>query len=123
MQRAIQQRRWDNLVQRGQKLLAQAPGYGGQDNVSRVPLSALQQSALHTRMLTLKQQAGMPDADYLLNTDEVAARLGKFTKRVSVYNKICPYLDGSAGRTALLSAEWRNGLPISWRLEWVRHHF
>ena len=47
-----------------------------------LPLAAALQSALHTRMLAIQQQAGMPDTDFLLSTEEVATRLGKSTKWV-----------------------------------------
>ena len=65
-----------------QKLLGAVPGYEAEDLVSLLPLVAALQSALHTRMLAIQQQAGMPDTDYLLNTEEVATRLGKSTKWV-----------------------------------------
>lgn len=50
-----------------QKLLGEVPGYDGKDIVGLLPL---------------QQQGGMPDTDYLLNTEEVATRLGKSTKWV-----------------------------------------
>ena len=65
-----------------QKMLGEVPGYDGKDIVGLLPLVAALQGALHTRMLALQQQAGMPDTDYLLSTDEVATRLGKSTKWV-----------------------------------------
>ena len=65
-----------------QKLLGAMPGYEPEDIVSLLPLVAALNSALHTRLLALQQQAGMPDTDYLLSTEEVAARLGKSSKWV-----------------------------------------
>ena len=56
--------------------------YEAEDIVGLLPLVAALQSALHTRMLALQQRAGMPDTDYLLSTEAVAARLGKSTKWV-----------------------------------------
>ena len=69
-------------IQQIQKLLGEVPGYKAQDIVGLLPLAAALQSALHTRMLAIQQQTGMPDTDYLLSTEEVATRLGKSTKWV-----------------------------------------
>ena len=69
-------------IQQLQKLLGEVPGYEAADIVGLLPLAAALQSALHTRMLTIQQQAGMPDTDYLLSTEAVATRLGKSTKWV-----------------------------------------
>ena len=71
-----------NADQQLQRLLAEVPGYDGADIVRLLPLAAALQSALHTRMLALQQQTGMPDTDYLLSTEAVATRLGKSTKWV-----------------------------------------
>ena len=65
-----------------QKIISAAHGCGLQEIVALQPFAATLQSVLHTRALALQQQAGMPDTDYLLNTEEVAARLGKSTKWV-----------------------------------------
>ena len=65
-----------------QKLLGGVSGYEAEDIVGLLPLVAALQSALHTRMLALQQQAGMPDTDFLLSTEEVATRLSKSTKWV-----------------------------------------
>ena len=65
-----------------QKMLAEVAGYDGKDIVSLLPLVAALQGALHTRLLALGQQTGMPDTDYLLSTEEVATRLGRSTKWV-----------------------------------------
>ena len=67
-------------IQQIQKLLGEVPGYEAADIVGLLPLAAALQSALHTRMLAIQQQTGMPDTDYLLSTEEVATRLGKSTK-------------------------------------------
>ena len=69
-------------IQQIQKLLGEVPGYEAADIVGLLPLAAALQSALHTRMLAIQQQAGMPDTDYLLSTEAVASRLGKSTKWV-----------------------------------------
>ena len=69
-------------IQQIQKLLGEVPGYEAADIVGLLPLAAALQSALHTRMLAIQQQAGMPDTDYLLSTEAVATRLGKSTKWV-----------------------------------------
>ena len=65
-----------------QKLLGDIHRYAAADIVGLLPLAAALQSALHTRMLALQQQSGMPDIDRLLSTEEVADRLGKSTKWV-----------------------------------------
>ena len=65
-----------------QKMLGEVVGYDGEDIVSLLPLVAALQGALHTRLLALGQQTGMPDTDYLLSTEEVATRLGRSTKWV-----------------------------------------
>ena len=64
------------------KLLAEVPGYESADIVTLLPYVAALQSALYARILALQHQAPLPDTDYLLNTDEIAARLGKSTKWV-----------------------------------------
>ena len=69
-------------IQQIQKLLGEVPGYEAADIVGLLPLAAALQSALHTRMLAIQQQTGMPDTDFLLSTEEVATRLGKSTKWV-----------------------------------------
>ena len=63
-----------------QKLLAEASGWQASDIAALLPLAAALQSVLHTRMLTLQQQAALPDTDFLLSTEAVAERLGKSTK-------------------------------------------
>ena len=62
------------------KLLAEVPGYEAADIVTLLPYAAALQSALYARILALQHQATLPDTDYLLNMDEIAARLGKSTK-------------------------------------------
>ena len=74
-----------------QKLLGEVPGYDGKDIVGLLPLVAALQGALHTRMLALQQQGGMPDTDYLLSTEEVATRLGKSTKWVRENVEALPF--------------------------------
>ena len=59
--------------------------------VALQPYAATLQSALHARALALQQQAGRPDTDYLLNTEEVAARLGKSTKWVRDNIELLPF--------------------------------
>ena len=65
-----------------QRLLGEIPSYEATDVVELLPLVAALQSALHTRILALQQQAALPDTDYLLNADQVGQRLGKSTKWV-----------------------------------------
>ena len=64
------------------RLLAEIPAYEAADVVTLLPLSAALQSALYARILALQHQATLPDTDYLLNMDQIAARLGKSTKWV-----------------------------------------
>ena len=63
-----------------QSLLAEIPGYEAADLITLLPLSAAVQSAIYARILALQHQAAFPDTDYLLNIDDIAARLGKSTK-------------------------------------------
>ena len=63
-----------------QRLLAEIPGYEAADLISLLLLSAALQSAIYARILVLQHQAAFPDTDYLLNIDDIAARLGKSTK-------------------------------------------
>ena len=65
-----------------QKLLGEVPSYEAADIVTLLPFAAALQSALYARILALQQRAALPDTDYLLNTDEIAERLGKSTKWV-----------------------------------------
>ena len=90
-----------------QKLLGEVPGYDGKDIVGLLPLVAALQGALHTRMLALQQQAGMPDTDYLLSTEEVATRLGKSTKWVRENVEDLPFAIrvGSARRFSVRGLE------------------
>ena len=74
-----------------QKIISAAHGCGLQEIVALQPFAATLQSVLHTRALALQQQAGMPDTDYLLNTEEVAARLGKSTKWVRDNAETLPF--------------------------------
>ena len=73
-------------VQLLQRLLADVPTYESQDILVLLPYVAAVQGALHTRMLALQHQApqpdpqSRPDTDYLLNTEEVAQRLGISSK-------------------------------------------
>ena len=65
-----------------QRLLADVPLYEAADIVSLLPFAAALQSALHARMMALQQETAVPDTDYLLNTDDIAKRLGKSSKWV-----------------------------------------
>ena len=69
-------------IQQLQRMLGDVHRFEPADIVGLLPLAAALQSALHTRMLALQQQSGMPDIDRLLSTEEVAERLGKSTKWV-----------------------------------------
>lgn len=62
------------------RILADVPHYEAADIVSLLPFAAALQSALQARMMALQQETALPDTDYLLNIDDIAARLGKSTK-------------------------------------------
>ena len=64
------------------RILADVPHYEAADIVSLLPFAAALQSALHARMMTLQQETTLPKTDYLLNTQEVAHRLGTSVKWV-----------------------------------------
>ena len=64
------------------KLLAEVPGYEAGEIVTLLPYVAALQSALYARILALQQRTAFPETDYLLNTDEIANRLGTSTKWV-----------------------------------------
>ena len=74
-----------------QKLLAEVLSYDEETVLNLLPLAAALQGALNTRLLALQQQAGRPETDYLLNTEEVAARLGKTTKWVRENLELLPF--------------------------------
>lgn len=74
-----------------QKLLGEVPGYDEEAVLNLLPLVAALQGALGTRLLALQHQAARPDTDYLLNTDEVAVRLGKSTKWVRDNVALLPF--------------------------------
>ncbi len=95
------------------KLLAEVPGYEAADVVTLLPYVAALQSALHTRMLALQSQAAMPDTDYLLNADDIAARLGKSTKWVRDNVALLPFAF-QVGREHRFSAR---GLE-----QWIAEH-
>ena len=65
-----------------QKIISAAHRCDLDEIVSLQPFVTTLQSALNARAMALQQRAGMPDTDYLLNTEEVATRLGKSTKWV-----------------------------------------
>ena len=65
-----------------QKIIAAAHGCDIKEVVTLQPLAATLQSALNARALALQQLAVTLDTDYLLNTEDVATRLGKSTKWV-----------------------------------------
>ena len=71
-----------HLRQQIQKILDAAHRCKLEDIVALMPYAVALQSLLLTRLLALHQQTGVPDTDYLLNTEEVASRLGKSTKWV-----------------------------------------
>lgn len=69
------------------RILADVPLYESDDVVSLLPFVAALQSALHIRMLALQHQAAQqetaqPEIDFLLNTDQIADRLGTSVKWV-----------------------------------------
>ena len=74
-----------------QKLLADVLRYDEETVLNLLPLVAALQGALNTRLLALQQQAGRPETDYLLNTEEVAARLGKTTKWIRENVELLPF--------------------------------
>ena len=65
-----------------QRILADVPGYDATDVAALLPFAAALQSALLARMIALQKQPLLPDTDYLLNTDQIAERLGKTTRWV-----------------------------------------
>ena len=80
-----------HLRQQIQKILDAAHRCKLEELVSLVPYAAALLSVLLTRLLALQQQTAMPDTDYLLNTEEVATRLGKSTKWVRDNVEILPF--------------------------------
>ena len=92
-----------------QRLLAEIPGYEAADLITLLPLSAALQSAIYARILALQHQAAFPDTDYLLNIDDVAARLGKSTKWIRDNMASLPFA-GKVGKEYRFSArgldEW-----------------
>lgn len=74
-----------------QKIIAAIHACRLEEVVALQPFAATLQSALHSRALALQQLAAMPDTDYLLNTEEVAARLGKSTKWVRDNLELLPF--------------------------------
>ena len=65
-----------------QRLIAQLPKYKPVEIVSLLPLAATFLSALCVRTIAIQDQAGLPDTDHLLNTRQIAQRIGKTTKWV-----------------------------------------
>ena len=96
-----------------QRLLAEIPGYEADDIVNLLPLAAALQSALYARILALQQRTALPETDYLLNTDEIAQRLGKSTKWVRDNMASLPFAF-QVGREHRFSAR---GLE-----EWISEH-
>ena len=80
-----------HLRQQIQKILDAAHRCKLEELVSMLPYATALLSILLTRLLALQQQAGMPDTDYLLNTEAVAARLGKSTKWVRDNAETLPF--------------------------------
>ena len=74
-----------------QRLLAEIPGYEPDDLVSLLPLSAALQSAIYARILALQHRVVLPETDYLLNIDDMAARLGKSTRWVRDHLSLFPF--------------------------------
>ena len=72
-----------------QKIISAVHACGLAEVVALQPFAASLQSVLHTRALALQQQAGMPDTDYLLNTEEVAVRPGQ-VDQVGARQRRCP---------------------------------
>ena len=88
-----------------QRLLAEIPSYEPADIASLIPLAAALQSALYVRILALQHQAALPDTDYLLNIDQIAARLGKSTRWVRD-NMHCLPFGFQLGQEHRFSARW-----------------
>ena len=80
-----------HLRQQIQKILDAAHRCKLEELVSLVPYATALLSVLLTRLLALQQQTAMPDTDYLLNTEEVATRLGKSTKWVRDNVELLPF--------------------------------
>lgn len=64
------------------RILADVPTYEADEIAILLPFAAALQSALHARILALQHQAARPDTDYLLNSEEIANRLGTSIKWV-----------------------------------------
>ncbi len=96
-----------------QRLLAEIPGYEADDIVNLLPLAAALQRALYARILALQQRTVLPETDYLLNTDEIASRLGTSTKWVRDNIESLPFAF-QIGRVHRFSAR---GLE-----EWIAEH-
>ena len=95
------------------RLLAEVPGYKADDIVTLLPLAAALQSALYARILALQQQTTIPETDYLLNTDQIAHRLGTSAKWVRENIESLPFAF-QIGRVHRFSAR---GLE-----EWISEH-
>ena len=95
------------------RLLAEVPGYEAAEIVTLLPYAAALQSALYARILALQHQAAFPDTDYLLNTDEIAHRLGTSAKWVRENIESLPFAF-QIGRVHRFSAR---GLE-----EWISEH-
>ena len=68
--------------QRLQRLLADVLTYGSDEVVTLLPLAAALLSALCARTTAMPRHQTFPDNTYLLNTHQIAERLGKSTKWV-----------------------------------------
>ena len=99
--------------QQVQKLLAQIPDYEAADIVTLLPLVATLLSALCARTIAFQQPGALPETDYLLNTDQIAHRLGTSAKWVRENIESLPFAF-QIGRVHRFSAR---GLE-----EWISEH-
>ena len=95
------------------KLLAEVPGYKATDIVTLLPLAATLLTVLCARMMAFQQSDSLPETDYLLNTDQIAHRLGTSAKWVRENIESLPFAF-QIGRVHRFSAR---GLE-----EWISEH-
>ena len=96
-----------------QRLLGEVPGYKAADVVAMLPIAATLLSALCARTMSLQQPDALPETDYLLNTDQIAHRLGTSAKWVRENIESLPFAF-QIGRVHRFSAR---GLE-----EWISEH-
>lgn len=95
------------------RILADIPKCTAEEIVTLLPYAAALQSAIFARILGLQYELSLPNIDILLNTEEIARRLGKSTKwvRDNIGNLDFGFVLGSEHR---FSARFFN--------EWIKEH-